>query len=153
MIRVKKKKKLLCVSPNANYIFRKIQGQLYADIAWFAYNAQVDAQTDFLQGNNDIKTLAEDVRKVLSDKRYDLILTLGKSSTQVVQHSTRRQRINTPIAFGGVFNPAGDGMVISERYSGNNLTGIATTARGYEQQVNELYRFMSDVVKRIVIIP
>jgi len=145
----KKTKNIILVGANTGRMLRAIRTSF---IETLNENSGPDYFFSFINGENDENYLEKILEETLSGTRYDLIVSFGKTSTQIAKRLTIKNRTYTPIVFSGVLNPVDSSLVQSELYSGNHLTGISAPARDYEEQIDKLIQIMCNRVKKVVIV-
>ena len=141
----KPSKRALIVTPNMSDMLQEIQAGLTTTLTKF--KEHIDIQTEFLDINNDFDLGEYKFDAMLTHTNFDIIYSLGKKSTQMVKEVTTRNRTYVPTVFLGVWDPVGAGLVLSENYSGNHLTGISSAPRDYVRQMKLLLSVQPHIKK------
>ncbi len=112
---------------------------------------QGNAEYDFKVYNaNGDKTLMRSQAEDIVQSEYDLIFTIGMSTSQIAKEVTDKKQKLIPIVFSAVDDPVGMQLVDSLSSSGNHVTGI-TEAPNYKQQLSLLLT-LKPTIKNVLLV-
>lgn len=93
------------------------------------------------QGN---KTLLRSEIEEIAQSGFDLVLTIGTTTTQMTAEVFRKKGISLPIVFTAVNDPLGLGMIDSEEKPGGNITGIKEEVR-FREEIDSFLTYLPDL--------
>ena len=99
------------------------------------------------QGN---KTLMRSEIEEIARQNYDLVFTIGTSSSQMASEVFAKKEITTPIVFTCVNDPVGFQIVSSEQAPGRSITGVKEMLH-FQEELSALLKF-KPTIKKILLV-
>ena len=142
-------RRIAIVGTNTNELFTTIRSGM---IARLDKEDNLSYTFGVANGANDEAGMKDVVREVIFARHYDLLLSIGKSSTRIAHQLTRTYRAPIPIFFTSVLEPVQSGFIKSTENSGNNLTGFEAFERNYTDQMETLLHIIEKPLKKVLVL-
>ncbi len=84
------------------------------------------------------KNVIREQAQIILRGAFDLIFTIGASCSLVMKNECEEQKRDMPIVFADVKNAVELGLIESENFSGNTITGVIRAERNYKKQIDLL---------------
>jgi ABC-type uncharacterized transport system substrate-binding protein len=137
------------IGPSINPIFNEVSAGILSGLDG---TRVVNYTFGVANGHNDEQEMKAIVEEVIFAQYYDLIFSMGKSSTRIAMELTKEHRIPIPVVFTGIIEPKKSGFILSEHDSGNNLTGLEAFERDYEEQIKIMLHIAESPLKKILLV-
>lgn len=99
------------------------------------------------QGN---KTLLRSEIDEIAQTGFDLVLTIGTTTTQMAAEVFRKKEISMPIVFTAVNDPLGLGLIDSEESPGGNITGVKEEVH-FREELDAFLSHLSHLSKILLV--
>lgn len=96
------------------------------------------------------KTLMRSEIEEIARKEYDLVFTIGTTSSQMAKEVFSKKGIDIPIVFSSVNDPVGIHLVSSEEHPGGNITGVKELLE-FENEIAHLLSYKPQIARILLV--